>query len=949
MMPANLIIEASAGTGKTHQLAKRLIALLEAGVEPSSIVALTFSRAAAGEIFARFVSMLADEAETKPTYASYLRRVIATQHLSMIGTLDSFLLRIVRLFPLELGLDGSADIMPAFTASSEAAKVSFSILRRTDQEAKKLFLEAFARALGGEYVRSFVASYRDFVEAWHDKCLEFNNDISWGEPSAIWRDAPPVPLADENDLKHAAENMLKVCSNDKNWISLAETVRSFRGSFGTPRGYLAKLLEFDRIPTEGSIEFKFRNQIRSFAGVEACVLRDALYAMFGYALRQKFALAKGVRSLIVQYEKEYDSRVRRKGKLVFSDVPRLIANLDDNNRLALEYRMDSRIAAWALDEFQDTSREQWRVIDNIVDESAQANGEKSVFIVGDRKQAIYGWRNGDIAIFENEIASGKYNCEPLNESYRLGPALVEAVNKIFVDGPLSKDFRDWHCYEHLAHHKDRAGLVQCVEASSASLVAFVDPIFNALSAVDPVSRGISTAILVRNNAVGEYLADELKKRGMHSVVWEGESSVLDTPVLNAFLDLVILADHPGDVKAYRHFISTPLAKAKFPDGIPAPEELSASLANEFSAKGLVRVFRAFRDCLPAKSEEAWNISIEDRFEEMLHAAGEFEILRDNSAGLSDFVSFLSSRKRRSAAEKGKIKIMTIHRSKGLGFDYVLLPLYEPRAIDSARLSAISGEGWILPGISHDIAKNIPDIDSATAQRDSREWQEALCVYYVAMTRALRSMTVIIPPAPRNATVRRFSDYVRMSLPPEIGVRDWYLSYKKPKPRDNSDSSAATNDGKSVKIKRAPREYIRRRLPSQLLRTGMSAGEYFAPNPKRLIAIKKGIEAHAKLAEIEWWPDAPTEDMREAFTRPGDFVELWREKPYEMFENGVWESGVIDRVVFAGGNAKIYDFKRVSSNIQHDYSKQLESYRRAVHSLTGIDLVCISAKIIVLPN
>ena len=69
----------------------------------------------------------------------------------------------------------------------------------------------------------------------------------------------------------------------------------------------------------------------------------------------------------------------------------------------------------------------------------------------------------------------------------------------------------------------------------------------------------------------------------------------------------------------------------------------------------------------------------------------------------------------------------------------------------------------------------------------------------------------------------------------------------------------------------------------------------------------------------------------------------------MFENGIWESGVIDRVVFAGGNAKIYDFKRVSPNSHHDYSKQLESYRRAVNRLTGIDLSRISAKIIILPR
>ena len=55
-----MLIEASAGTGKTQALAERLIELSLAGVEPSEIVALTFSRAAAGEILGRFVALLAE-------------------------------------------------------------------------------------------------------------------------------------------------------------------------------------------------------------------------------------------------------------------------------------------------------------------------------------------------------------------------------------------------------------------------------------------------------------------------------------------------------------------------------------------------------------------------------------------------------------------------------------------------------------------------------------------------------------------------------------------------------------------------------------------------------------------------------------------------------------------------------------------------------------------------
>ena len=85
-MKTNVLIAASAGTGKTQALAERLIALVKGGLEPHEIVALTFSRAAAGEIFERFVSLLAERAKKDPSCAKYLRNVIATQHLSQIGT-----------------------------------------------------------------------------------------------------------------------------------------------------------------------------------------------------------------------------------------------------------------------------------------------------------------------------------------------------------------------------------------------------------------------------------------------------------------------------------------------------------------------------------------------------------------------------------------------------------------------------------------------------------------------------------------------------------------------------------------------------------------------------------------------------------------------------------------------------------------------------------------------
>ncbi|MBR2837230.1 MAG: UvrD-helicase domain-containing protein, partial [Kiritimatiellae bacterium] len=774
-MNPNLLIEASAGTGKTQALAERLIALVRAGLKPHEIVALTFSRAAAGEIFERFVSLLAEKAETDASDAALLREVIATQHLSLIGTLDSFLMRIVRSFPLELGLGGDVEIMDDYRAGVERAKASFSILRRTDPSTKRAFADAFALAMNREDVRSFVASYRDFIMKWHELVLSHPDASAWGDPAAIWRGARPDGLgADEADLARAADAVAATCGGDGAVLGFAEWVRGFRGGFSGVVGLAKKFLEKDDLFDGAAVEVSFRRRQYSFAGAAAEAVRTAMSRVYGYSLRMKLELARGVFALMSQFESVYAKTVRGRGRLVFADVPRLVVGLPDDARLAIEYRMDARLRAWALDEFQDTSREQWMALGPLVEEAKQSGGEKGVFIVGDRKQAIYGWRNGDVGIFERERASGAYETGALNATYRSGPAVVSAVNAVFVKGPLKDDFPTWTSPEHATAKPELGGFVQRVEAEGTSKADFVEPVFNALKAVDPVARGISAAILVRYNAFGEMLAAELKQRGLAGVVWEGESAVYDTPALGGFLDLVALADHPGDSRAYAHFATTPLARAKFPDGVPAAEELSVAAAHAFTSRGLVRVFRELRAALPDDPAAAWSAFTEARFTDLLRAASEFELAMEPGMRLSDFAAFLAAKKVRNVAEPGRIKVMTIHRSKGLGFDYVVLPLYEHEALNSAADGPLVADGWVLPDPGPRVTRAVPGLSDAQRLRQDRVEQEELCAYYVAMTRAKRAMTIVTQPPPKGASEsRRFSDYVRESMAEEIGDRTWY--------------------------------------------------------------------------------------------------------------------------------------------------------------------------------
>ena len=943
-MRPNVLIEASAGTGKTQALAERLIELIRLGVKPQEIVALTFSRAAAGEIFERFVTLLAEKIEKGEVDAALLREVIATQHLSQIGTLDSFLMRIVRSFPLELGIQGPLEMMDDYRAAAERSRVSFAILRRTDAALKRAFNEAFALAMNRENVRSFTETYRKFISDWHEKFLAMPSEAAWNkfQNSGLKSKVSGPGFQRPVDAPPELDDFYR-------WVE------GFRGSFAGVKGLAKKFLELgDDLFSGSTVEVDFNRKHRVFGGADAAGIRAGVNHVLGYMVRMKAEMAAGVYTLVSSFETEYAKKVRQAGRLVFADVPRLILGLGDDARLALEYRMDSRIRAWALDEVQDTSREQWKALAGLLDEAKQSGGEKSLFVVGDRKQAIYGWRNGDVGIFTRERESGAYATDELSKSWRYGEPIVKAINAVFVHGRLKDEFPGWESPEHDTAKPELGGFVQTVESPGPKAEDFVEPVYNALKAVDPVKRGISAAVLVRTNGFGELLAAELKQRGLEGVVWEGESAILDTPALAAFVDTLALADHPGDRQAYEHFRRSPLAKAKYGEAVPEAAEISGEFALAFATKGIVRTFRELRACLPEDPSEAWSAFTEARFTDMLRAAAEFELGLEPGVRLADFTSFLASKTKRNVAEPGRVRIMTIHRSKGLGFDYVVLPLYEHDALDAEPDGPLVGDGWILPDPGAKVTRMVPELAEAARLRKTKSEQEALCTYYVAMTRAKRAMTVVLHPPAKTGTSRRFSEFVREAVPEPIGEAAWYLASSVSGLKSSEGPAEGirreTEDGKA----RGKRRVVKRRLPSKGFRDGQSAGELFAPAGARKAAIERGIAAHAAYERIEWIePSAAKTAFERALTKPADFAALWRERPFEVLADGVWTSGRFDRVVFAGGKAVIYDFKTnargpkesegdFARRMAETYAGQMRTYRKALMALTGLAEENVSA-------
>ena len=144
-------------------------------------------------------------------------------------------------------------------------------------------------------------------------------------------------------------------------------------------------------------------------------LKRLLQRFVGAELAVKLRRTRGIWELLSLYESTYAGQVRRQGQLTFQDLQLLLSghNYGDqaappiltqipgtDERLQIDYRLDARYDHWLLDEFQDTNILQWRVISNLIDEVVQDNsGTRSLFQVGDIKQAIYAWRGGDTRLF----------------------------------------------------------------------------------------------------------------------------------------------------------------------------------------------------------------------------------------------------------------------------------------------------------------------------------------------------------------------------------------------------------------------------------------------------------------------------------------------------------------------------------------------------------------------
>ena len=447
-MEKYLALKASAGSGKTFALTVRYISLLLKGAKPSEILTLTFTNKAAAEMSQRVFNTL----QTLGYDEAYLNEIIKVSNFtkeevlgkkslliklfindsSSIFTIDKFVNKILREFCGYIGIGDDFKI-----SNDDMEILSYKFLQSLDENSFKELVEFSL------YEKKKFNSIFELFKI----LIEKNEKIN---PIEI--DAKLINLI-KNDILEKAFKIKEHILNCKAASASAIKAVSFTN--------------FDELFSNTWIE---KDTIYDYSYFKKCAneeinslfleLKDSFLNY--YKLRTSYSLNK-IFKLYINFKEFKKSFNIEKNYFEFNDISNLVFELLNNkiNKDFLYFRLDSNYNHILIDEFQDTSILQYKILKPLIDEVIAGDSEKfkTFFYVGDPKQSIYRFRGGKRELFDFVLSeNSNIKLENLNTNYRSSKNIIDFVNNTFLSLPN---------YDYLAQKSIRKdGFVEVIEDSS---------------------------------------------------------------------------------------------------------------------------------------------------------------------------------------------------------------------------------------------------------------------------------------------------------------------------------------------------------------------------------------------------------------------------------------------------------------------------------------------------
>jgi len=851
---SNTLIKASAGSGKTFQLSNRYLQLILCGAAPESILATTFTRKAAGEILDRILQRLADAASddgerrklsqfvligdrhggelSHEEVLATLAKLVRNIHRLRVSTLDSFFQQIAGNLSLELGMPADWNIMEEDDRSPLLLEGIRELLSQLGKDKSvELMHLLFKGETRSSVTREINTLLKELAAVYDESTPDAWRQLQHREKQLpvdeIERLVVALEKAEIAQTQKGESNKTMLNARNKDLNTIRDAIATGREIPWIEIGAKGMCLKV----VDGTYTFSRAEMPQSLRDV----YDDIVYQVCATVVHRLASQTEAMGELLDELTSVVDKLKNRYRLFDFSDITNRLsqASLDAQFR-QIAHRINANTHHLLLDEFQDTSPNQWRVLRPFAQRIVGARGEgqgtrdefreqssgskvqseehkllcslrsdlcsshpspliphPSFFCVGDVKQAIYGWRGGVAAIFdaiENDLGSLKE--EYLDTSYRSCQAVIDTVNKVFStigsNAALNANAYDRatleaadHWAKRFEHHQTaRVKLTGCCSLRTSLLqptqfdangepikpsledrnLAHLRYVIDAIVTRHRQSPKKTIGVLTRTNKMVQRIIFGLRSEGIEASE-EGGNPLDQSPAVELILSALSLADYPGNRVACYHLAHSPLGCATSATnpllGI-TPENYRDEVTMQ-SISHRIRE-RLMLEGYPTVLHE-WVTQIAPvcdqrdlgRMIQLLELAAAYQ--RKAKIRTTPFINLVRA-KHVESPTPSPIKVMSIHKSKGLQFDIVVLPEFEaklagsktPRVVAGREESPTSPVSAVLAYPAKDIRPFLPERFQKIAELNETERiEESLCVLYVAMTRAVHELLMILMP------------------------------------------------------------------------------------------------------------------------------------------------------------------------------------------------------------
>lgn len=882
------LIRASAGSGKTFQLSGHFLQELFQGNAPETILATTFTRKAAGEILGRVLlrmALAAQDPEECQRLAEFLAPAVVTQeratellasvtsrlHRMRVCTLDSFFQQVARSLTLELGLPPGWGIIDDHVDRELRQQATDAVLaQQLPRDAQRL-MQMLAKGHSKRSVRDLID---DTVMKYHELFLLTKSEA--------WHQIPQTDRLSRQQIEHSISDLSEATPPDEKRIvkAVGQDIERFRSG------------QWEKFIGAGLSKKIFEGETTYYRKELPAELVEAYEQLLVHAkaelLETMAQQTKATHDLIQRFDREYSRLRSEHGWLGFGDVTRVLAQADEAaNGARMNFRLDSRLQHLLLDEFQDTSPDQWKVLRRLALKIAARPEKSSFFCVGDPKQAIYGWRGGVAEILDVvENTMPTIDATSLDQSRRSSSPVIETVNQVFQHLNQHDNLNEFAaaCFRwqkqfpsHSTVHNALPGFTELrtspelPEGSAAERrVPYYHWVAEQIREQHQRCPGAEIGVLTRKNGTVARLVHELNLMGVPASE-EGGTAPTDSPAVLAVLSLLHLASHPGCQISRFHVATSPLAElvrlTTWTDDMSAAET-AQDIRTRLMDDGYGRTLQWLSEGVRTHCNQRDLL----RLQQVVAQGWLFD--QSPSLNPADFVRMLE-KSRLSRSETAQVRVMTIHQSKGLEFDIVILPELESRLF----LTPSAAAGSASPGEAPDrvcvwrnkaVRSLLPEsLQNAFHQTMSRDVSEALCLLYVALTRAVHSLHMFIPPMESEKVPASFAGVLLASLTDDRcapadhvvhqrGDAEWFLHQPHVTMQPNSGVPQPSSPGSvslaKMKVRQrglrrdAPSRHDETRVQLRTQRTGQTAPA------DGLDPRVKGTLIHAWFECIEWLDD-----------------------------------------------------------------------------------------------